>query len=99
LDATKYRSATALMRLQGRVALAGLGSAGTRGLAISAAVPVQFAAITIDVAILMTQFTALMARGGIVSVVQIASQLAAIVFDLRLVVADVAVQASVTVPG
>ena len=64
-----------------------------------AAVPVQFAAIAIDVAIFTTQFAALMASGGIVSVIHIASQLAAIMVDFRLVVADVAVQAAVTVPG
>jgi hypothetical protein len=62
-------------------------------------VPVEVAAILIYVAILATKFAALVACRSIVSVVQIAAQLATIVSDLGLVVTDIAVQTSVAIPG
>ena len=62
-------------------------------------VPVKVAAIAIYVAVLTAQFTAFVARGRVVAAVEVAPKLAAIVSDLGLVVTDIAVQTSVTIPG
>ena len=65
----------------------------------SAPVPIECAAIAIHVAVLATQFPSLMARGTIISVIEIAAQLSPIVCNFGLVVPDIAAQASVTIPG
>jgi hypothetical protein len=61
--------------------------------------PAQFAAVAVYVAVFAAEFAALVTRGGIVSAVEIASQLAAVVGDLSLVVTDVAACAAVAIPG
>jgi hypothetical protein len=65
----------------------------------SAAVPIERAAIAIHVAVLAAQFSAFVTRGGIISAVEVATQLAAIVCNFSLVMADIAPQTSVTIPG
>jgi hypothetical protein len=62
-------------------------------------IPIELAAIAIHVAIFMAQFSPLVSCGGVVSVVEIAAQVAAIVSDPILVVTDIAVQAAVTIPS
>jgi hypothetical protein len=64
-----------------------------------AAIPVEIAPIPIDVAVFAAQFFAFVASGGVIPAVEIATQLATIMCDLSLVVTDIAVQASVTIPG
>jgi hypothetical protein len=65
----------------------------------SATIPVEFAAIAIHVAVLVTKFPALVVRGGIVPVVEVAAQIAAIVCDPRVVMADIASQAPIPIPS
>src|SRR5579864_7428731 len=63
-----------------------------------AAIPVELAAVAVNVAILAPEFPALMARGSIVAVVEIAPQFAPIMINPRIVVADVAPDTVVAVP-
>ena len=60
------------------------------------AVPVEFAAIAINVAVFATEFAALVAGRGVVAAVEIAAEFAAIMGDLGFVVTDIA---TVAVPG
>jgi hypothetical protein len=55
--------------------------------------------VAVDVAVFAAEFAAFVTRGGIVSVVEIAAQLAAVVSDPGLVVTYVAAHATVTIPG
>jgi hypothetical protein len=64
-----------------------------------ATIPVELAAIAVDVAVLVAQFPALVPLVSVVAVVQVATQLAAIMSDVGLVVPDIAVQTSVPIPG
>jgi hypothetical protein len=64
-----------------------------------ATIPVELAAIAVDVAVLVAQFPALVARGSVVAVVQVATQLAAIMSGVGLVVPDIALQTSFPIPG
>jgi hypothetical protein len=65
----------------------------------SVAIPVEFTAIAVHVAVLAAKFPALVTRRSVVAVAQVATQFATIVNDLRFVVANVAAHAAVTVKG
>src|SRR5215469_1195580 len=70
-----------------------------RGREESAAIPVKFAAILVEVPVFAAQFPALTARGRVVAVVHIPAQFTTVMSDLGLIVANVAPQTMVTVPG
>ena len=70
-----------------------------RGREESAAIPVELAAILIEVSVFAAQFPALAARGRVVAVVHITAQFTMVMSDPGLIVTNVAAQAMVTVPG
>ena len=70
-----------------------------RSLEESTAIPVECAAILIQVAVFAAQFPALAMGGSIVAVVQITAQVPTVMSDLGLIVTNVVAQTMVTVPG
>jgi len=60
--------------------------------------PIRFAAIAIQVAVLAAQFPALVARGRVVSVIQIATQFLAIVGNLGPIVVHLPAKTIVSIP-
>ena len=64
----------------------------------SAAIPVELAAIAIDVSIFAAEFAPFVTGGGVIAASEIVAQFAAVMCNPSLVVTDVAVQAPVPIP-
>jgi hypothetical protein len=62
-------------------------------------ISVEFAAVAVNITVFAAKLTPLMARAGIVAIVEVTLEFAAITGDLRFIVANVTAQAVITLPS